>query len=290
MNLIKKQVNHKIYGQGRVVNLSDSFVEIQFSIGNKKFVYPDAFGTYLMLLDSNAANKVKHIKEKQQIEHKLREIKEEKKRAARLEEQQLRMRNEKLIKNLKIHPSSQAVFWCPKEEHEKIFTEWSIFIGSVKSGKRQGKISRAARLDQNSACFITSREPDEPEQERRILGAYMVDTGFTGRLCEDGIIRAHPDYRIKLMEEDAEKMLFWNYCVSEKNPLKMTWNTGRYRYFDNVIMAQVLKDMVSMKKKTVEHGCAQRFFEHFCRINQIDKNTLAKPDGALLRNDFEDVV
>ncbi|MDD4583508.1 MAG: hypothetical protein PHR60_04900, partial [Eubacteriales bacterium] len=66
-------------------------------------------------------------------------------------------------------------------------------------------------------------------------------------------------------------------------PQNMTWNTGRYRYFDNVWMAQILRGIVSLKKKPHEQELAQRFFEHFCQMNQISEEELPKPNGALMR-------
>ncbi len=283
MNLLNKQVSHKTYGRGSVVNLSDSFVEIQFPIGNKKFVYPDAFGTYLILTDPNTASSVKQMKEKQQIKLKAKEMREEEERTAKIKEQQTRIQMENLIKNLKIHPSSQAVFWCCDEDQETIFEKWSLFTGFVKSSEKQGRINRPARLNLNSVCLLTARSPEEPEQQRRILGAFMVDAGFVGKLCEDGIIHAHEEHRIRLAEDESDKMLFWNYCVNEKSPQSMTWNTGIYRYFDNIFMAQILRDMVTIKKGTSDQDIAKHFFAYYCRINRIDNSALPKPNGALVQ-------
>ena len=78
-------------------------------------------------------------------------------------------------------------------------------------------------------------------------------------------------------------MLFWKYYVNEKSPDKMTWNTGKYRYFDNEWMAQILLDIVSLKSDTPEHELAQSFFDHFCKMNQIMKEELPEPNGALMR-------
>ena len=63
VNLINKEVTHKLYGQGIVVDLSDDFVEIKFPVGNKKFVFPDAFGTHLILKDKRTARSIEKIRE-----------------------------------------------------------------------------------------------------------------------------------------------------------------------------------------------------------------------------------
>ncbi|MFA5635310.1 MAG: hypothetical protein WC977_05330 [Anaerovoracaceae bacterium] len=284
MDLLKKQVTHRVFGLGNIVDFSDSFVEIQFPKGNKKFVFPDAFGTYLILSDQRTATAVKKIKEKRMIELEKEEIRNAEERATQLKEQQVRMRNENLIRNLKIHPSSQAVFWCQEEDQTRVFEDWSVTTGAIKTGEKKGKLNRPARLHQNSACLLTARAPEEHEQDRRILGVFMVSTEFVGKTCEDGIVPAHEEFRIQLTEKEAEAMYFWNYYVNEKSPHSMTWNTGRYRYFDNVLMAQILRDIISLKKKAPEKEAAQNFFDHFCKINRIDKIALPKPNGSLLRD------
>ena len=131
--------------------------------------------------------------------------------------------------------------------------------------------------------LLTARDSSMPEKDRRILGVYMVNEDFIGKFCEDGYIPAHSEYRLQLTEQESDQMLFWKYYVNEKSPQKMTWNTGKYRYFDNVWMAQILLDIVSLKSDTQEQELAQNFFEHFCKMNQIMEEELPEPNGALMR-------
>lgn len=286
MNLVNKQVTHKIFGKGSVVEYNDSYIKIHFAFGNKNFVFPDAFGTYLTLIDKRAANLVREM-----IQKKEKEIKEEERRFKKLkalqhEKQQRFLEQEKILKDNKthkIHPSSQAVFWCKAQDQDRVFTEWSVFTGVIKSGNKKGQPRRLVRLNQNSACLLTARGYNMPEKGRYILGAYMVNEAFSGKLCKDGYISAHSEYRLRLSEEESEKMLFWNYYVNKRYPQKMTWNTGGYRYFDNIWMAQILRDIISLKKKPQERESVQRFFEYFCQTNRIKEEELSKPNGALMR-------
>jgi len=68
-----------------------------------------------------------------------------------------------------------------------------------------------------------------------------------------------------------------------KEPSPWLWNSGKYRYFDNLWMAQILQDIVSLKSDPKERELAQQFFEHFCKMNQIRDHELPKPNGALMR-------
>ena len=281
MDLVNKQVTHKSFGKGSVVEYNDSYVAVNFSFGNKEFIFPDAFGKYLTLTDQRTASLVrKKIQKRKEEKLKLKKLK------ALQCEKQKNLLEDRLVRNRitkKIHPSSQAVFWCKAQDQDSVFKEWKIFTGVIKSGEKKGQPNRLVRINQNSACLLTARDPDMQEKGRYILGAYMVNEAFIGKLCEDGYIPAHSEFRLRLSEDESKKMLFWNYYVNKRYPHKMTWNTGRNRYFDNIWMAQILYDIVSLRKKPQERECAQRFLEYFCHMNRIKEEELPKPNGALMR-------
>lgn len=284
MNLINKKVTHKRFGMGSVVDHNDSSIEIHFESENKKFVFPDVFAKHLKLHDKNIANSLEKLIREKQAELKQEEEKKEEAIKLQRKKHELRLEYEKLMKNHKLHPESQMVFWCDTEEQASSLSEWKVFSGLIKSGVNKGKPNKPIRLHQNSAVLLTSVDSSKPEKDRRILGVYMVSEGFIGKLCEDGNIPAHSKYRLQLTEQESDKMLFWNYYVNEKLPHRMTWNTGKYRYFENLWMAQILRDIVSLKSDSQEKELAQQFFEHFCKINQITEQDLPKANGALMRN------
>lgn len=283
MNLINEKVTHKRFGTGSIVNHNDSSIEIHFASENKKFVFPDVFGKHLKLHDKSIANSLEKIIQKKEMKRKEEEWKKEVEKKLRQKNQELRLEHEKLMKNHKLHPESQMVFWCDAEEQNSSFSEWKVFSGLIKSGNNKGKPSKPIRLHQNSAVLITARDSGMPEEDRHILGVYMVNEDFIGKLCEDGYIPPHSKYRLQLTEQESDQMLFWKYYVNEKFPHKMTWNTGKYRYFDNLWMAQILLDIVSLKSDPKERELGQQFFEHFCKMNQITDQDLPKPNGALMR-------
>ncbi|WP_010098050.1 hypothetical protein [Ornithinibacillus scapharcae] len=283
MNLINKEVSHKRFGKGNIVNHNDSIIEILFATESKKFVYPDAFGKHLKLHDKSAAHSLNMIIQKRELEREKEEQEKEVEKKLQLKEQQLRLEHEKLMKNHKLHPQSQMVFWCDEEELAKVFTEWKVFTDVIKSGVNKGEPKKPTRIYPNSICLLTERDASKPEKDRRIIGLYMVSKDFIGKFCEDGLIPAHSEYRLQLTDQESDRMPFWKYYVNEKTPHKMTWNTGKYRYFDNEWVAQILRDIVSLKSDTVDSELAQRFFDYYCRMNQIRKEELAEPNGALLR-------
>ncbi|MCD9024681.1 hypothetical protein [Cohnella silvisoli] len=94
MKLINKKVLHTTFGIGKIVNIDRDRMDIHFMelIGQKSFVYPDAFEKYLCMSDSDAqifvlaecTKKQEQIKvEKQRVEQ-LRREEEERVKASKV--------------------------------------------------------------------------------------------------------------------------------------------------------------------------------------------------------------
>lgn len=160
----------------------------------------------------------------------------------------------------------------------------------IQSGVNKGQPNRAARLRPNSAGLLTAREAEQAETERRILGLYMVNETFSGNSSNDGMVPSHAEFRIKLTDEEAEKMLFWNYYINQNHPHRTSWNSGKYRYFDNVWTAQILKDIIALKTDEEQIKEVERFLEYFCKMNALDINNIPEANGALKQSESIDTV
>lgn len=287
MDLVNKEVMHEIFGKGNVINYDDSYIEINFESGDKKFSFPDVFKEYITFIDEKATDLVNKKIEKADEKQRKEDIILRKERALEKQLQYLE-KQKKRTKSGKVNSQVQSVFWCESREEEiKIFTEWRVFTGEIKSGKKKGQPRRLARMNQNSACLITRREDDMGEEDRKILGVFMANEFFNGRLSEDGYITAHSKYRLQLSEEESEKMLFWDYYVNKGSGNKTVWNSGRQRYFENMWMAQILKDIVELRDNPEQREEAQAFFGYFCIINSIDQDEIPMANGALKRDETE---
>lgn len=277
MNLVNEMITHKVFGKGQIIEQDDAFITIDFEEDTKKFVYPDALGNFIHLKDQKVAKSLEKILIQTKKEKQLREQELEEEQRQLAEEAYRRER----LKNLKIHESSQIVFWLDEEEQTNVFEDWTVFTGEVQSGKNKGKPNIVARLRPNSSALLTVREADQEETERKVIGLYMVPETFSGDDNEDGMIEAHDMYRIKLTETEAEKILFWNYYLNKNYPHRTTWNSGKYRYFDNVITAQILKDIITLKTDEDEIKQAEDFLNYFSEMNLLDLSDLPKASGAL---------
>ncbi|MDS9471431.1 malate synthase [Sporosarcina pasteurii] len=286
MNLINEEITHKVFGEGNIVEHEGSIITVDFNEGIKKFVYPDAFREFITLNDRDTAKSLKEIflkkeKKKKALE---RERAEEQERLAL--ERQFREK----LKNNRIHESAQIVFWLDEEEQQNVFTDWQVSTGMIQSGVNKGQPNRAARLRPNSAGLLTAREAEQAETERRILGLYMVNETFSGNSSNDGMVPSHAEFRIKLTDEEAEKMLFWNYYINQNHPHRTSWNSGKYRYFDNVWTAQILKDIIALKTDEEQIKEVERFLEYFCKMNALDINNIPEANGALKQSESIDTV
>lgn len=277
VNLINEEITHKVFGEGNIVDHEDSIITIDFNEDIKKFVYPDAFEKFITLNNESTAKTLKEIFLKRKLKEEVLEKEREEERERLMLEQQ---RREKM-KNHRIHESSQIVFWLDEEEQENIFTDWQASTGEIQSGKNKGQPNRATRLSTNSAGLLTARTPDQAETERQILGLYMVSETYSDNLIDDGMVPSDTTFRIELTDQEAEKMLFWNYYVNKSYPDRTTWNSGKYRYFDNEWTAQILKDIISIRTDEAQIKEAQDFLVHFCQLNALDLDNIPEANGAL---------
>lgn len=266
-----------MFGEGTIVEQTDNIMTIQFQDGERKFVYPDAIGQFIELKDESTAEKMTEIIQT------IKKEREEEKEEARIQEEQLRGK----LNRANIHESSQIVFWLNEDEQADIFDKWEVFSGTIQSGKNKGNPNRPARLQPNSAALLTVRSDEQAETERKIIGLYMVHETLTGSSIDDGIVMAHDRFRIQLTDEEAEKMLFWNYYINRNYPHRTTWNSGKYRYYDNIWTAQILEDLLHLRKDEEEKEEIEQFLQYFCNLNGIDPENIPAREGALLREEAE---
>src|SRR5699024_6613794 len=159
IDLVNKQVTHKSFGKGSILDYDDSYIRIRFKCGEKRFVYPDAFSKFLTLLDEKASDMVSEKVEEKEEEYEEERLQEE----LELQRKQQLLRRQNPSKKQEIYSRSQSVFWIKPEEINDIFNDWKIFIGRIKSGKNKGQPRRLARLTNSSVCLITRRNPQDKE-------------------------------------------------------------------------------------------------------------------------------
>ena len=63
MILTQQGVRHKVFGSGQILSLDDAYLIVRFACGEKRFVFPDAFGQFLCFDDEQAQAQVTEMLE-----------------------------------------------------------------------------------------------------------------------------------------------------------------------------------------------------------------------------------
>lgn len=254
MQLIGQFVNHTLFGKGVVTAWTDTTITVRFSGGEKRFIFPDAFSGFLTLKNTAAKKYIQKLIDDRtaEKEDKLKVLFEAQERKSRLE-------------NLTFSSQSQAVFDISAEQVESVFSSWAVSTGSYLSGYSVGEPRIPERMTPNSMCLLTERPAQQPEAKRRIIGAFMVEEDFIGNYCRNGIIQAHPDYRLRIPHD--QQPLFWPYIV--QRPERQRWGNTTFKYMSNRAGEEVLFALKTLPLEEKSGECAEAFYQYYCKLNRI---------------------
>lgn len=258
MDIVNKAVQHNTYGKGKICELKDNIISVQFGQTVKKFIFPDAFREYLFLIENQS---------RQYVDKMLTEIDA----GIKLQKEQEQRESEKmrLLRSLPLHVNSQAAFGFLINDRKKAVESWNVTVGNFRSGYNRGQPRIPSRIYPNSACLLTFREKNDQEEKRYIWGAFMAREDFVGSECIDGIIPAHEKYRIILTNNESEKLEFWKYFSNESTSPKK-WGVVEFKYFSNMTMAHILHDILMIKRGTDQQQLCEQFLDYFCERNKIN--------------------
>lgn len=265
MQLIGQAIRHETFGPGVVTGWDRNILTVCFSTGDKKFLYPDAFSKFLTLRNRTMQDQIQGILETRRAEKAAEQL-------ARQEEQERKSR----LLSLKPSPKSHAVFHIPSAQERDLFSVWSVSTGTYLSGLSKGAPRIPDRLKPNSLCLLTSCGHSIQEQERRVIGAFMVEEDFFGNACRSGMVTAHPAYRIALKPE--KRPAFWPYLTED--PAKRRWGNTAFQYFSLKTAERILFDLLELLDMPQEREAASRFYRYFCQINRIPVRNSAE-DGSI---------
>ena len=168
--------------------------------------------------------------------------------------------------------------------HEShMLIDWVASAGFVLNGEKREEPKKIRNIQLNSLAVLTTRLPDSPEKDRIVFGVFLVNEGDQGDHKNDGFVKSNSKYRIELSPAEAQKIKFWNYHVNSNNSEKPAWGQGLYRYIDDAEAAQIIRDIVAVKRLPAEKKFAEEFLAHFCRMKKINLAEVPKPNGALKR-------
>lgn len=349
MNLINQLVTHKAFGEGKIIEQVDSYLNIAFAVGDKRFVFPGSFELFLKAKDPQVEEQIGELLKKQTVE---REIMAAEKliELEQLNQMQIIKVTPSISKSnknsAKVHPRANVAFkcnfcdggqsseqigfngacsdriiinnivtehrtWCNSNDcpcfhyhngeisrealdeicinggfvcyESQMLRDWKALAGIVQNGDNKGKPMKLNQVQSNSLCVLTTRDPQSSEKNRYVFAVFLVDDTYEGDGHDEGYVSTKSEFKIKLSPEEARSMKFWDYHSNDNQPERAVWSSGLHRYFEDEQAIQILKDIMKLKKGTKDEDLSIKFFEYFCEINSIDKDTLVVPFGALKR-------
>ncbi|MGB5823552.1 MAG: hypothetical protein WBH44_05725 [Proteocatella sp.] len=112
MNLIDQIVINKVYGEGKIIEQSENCLNILFAVGEKKFVFPDAFKGFLVAKDTIIADEIQKFIEK--FESRKQRVKQDKlnEMQYKLEQRHASTKSASSMAKKKMHTCANIAFKC----------------------------------------------------------------------------------------------------------------------------------------------------------------------------------
>ena len=170
------------------------------------------------------------------------------------------------------------VFSCYES---KMLVDWKCYAGVIRNGYDSGRPMKLLNVKKDRLAVLTTRDPDTNDRARYIFAVFLIDEYFEGDGKDEGYVQCHSKWHIELKPDEAHQMLFWNYYVNQNAPERIVFGSGLHRYLSDIKAAQILRDIVRVKKDSEGKAFAEEFFAYFSRLAGIDVNSLPEPRGAL---------
>lgn len=147
--------------------------------------------------------------------------------------------------------------------------KWISHAGTDLNGENAGKPRRLPNAQLGSLAILTTRLPKEPEENRIIIGVFIVDAATEGDDDNEGSVSCKSKYHIEIRPNEVYKLRFWDYYVNEGNPESKKWGTGLYRFIKDEDALRLLEDIVALKEGTDEHDDAAEVLEYYKELHDI---------------------
>ncbi len=159
--------------------------------------------------------------------------------------------------------------------------EWKCMAGVIQNGYDSGRPMKLLHVKENKLAVLTTRDPETADRDRYIFAVFLIDEYYDGDEKQEGFVQCHSKWKIELKPTEARQMLFWNYYANPNAPTRMVFGSGLHRYLSDIKAAQILKDIIRVKTDEKDKVFAKEFFEYYCTLTKLDKESIPEPRGAL---------
>ena len=161
--------------------------------------------------------------------------------------------------------------------------DWKASAGITQTGINKGRPMKLMGVQNNSLAILTSRYPNDVEQNRFIFAVFLVDETYEGDAREEGYVTTTSKYKIQMIPSELHKLKFWNYYKNINAPDVIKFGSGLHRYIPDDQAVQILRDISFIKRGTEKEALSIEFTEYFCQVNNIDLNNVPQKSGALIK-------
>jgi hypothetical protein len=152
----------------------------------------------------------------------------------------------------------------------RLFSEWRYGAGwnLTRNGPRHINKTGIGKI-----AIITTLFPNDKEKDRKIVGIFKI-----GNIENDTetMICADEYFRIKLPEEEAKELYFWDYYKSE-NSDDFKLGQGLFKYITDMQVTQILKDISETIKNEKEKIKIMQLLDKVKKTSGIKE--IPRPNG-----------
>ncbi|MHC1761761.1 MAG: hypothetical protein AB9917_20055 [Negativicutes bacterium] len=158
-----------------------------------------------------------------------------------------------------------------------LFRDWEYGAGWDHYGVRGDSPRHIKNTGIGKIAILTARFPGDQEKDRKIVGIFKIAEISIGDETEETMIRADEYFRIKLPEDEAMELNFWEYYKNAQSD-ECFWGQGLFRYLEDMQIAQILTAVSETIKSEKEKFMVMQLLEEV--KGAIGQEMITEPRGA----------
>ena len=125
--------------------------------------------------------------------------------------------------------------------------ELVFYAGHYHGEKHDNEPIQCLEAKVGKIAVFTSREIGEPENERFIFAIGQMNYFEPRKDGNNNYELFHCDKNTALIF-NTNRPKYWKYYSNSNNPEKIAWNTGLFRYLDDALLRNLLKDIIESSR------------------------------------------
>ncbi len=154
----------------------------------------------------------------------------------------------------------------------QMLSHWTARAGFSLKGESKRIPKKLKDAKRNSVAILTTREPNDTEDNRIIFGVFWVDDFSVGNENGEGFVQCNSKYKLGLTLSEARQVLFWKHYQNDDSNKKPDWRRHLFKYTTNEVTAKILKAIYEIKIGTPDESLAREFFLYYCTTHGIDSD------------------